>query len=145
MDQHFWGPSAWVYLHTIAHNYPQQPSSYKRNIYRDVFTNLKYTLPCRKCRKHWCKLLRKFPIDPFLKTRDTLTLWLFMAHDMINRRLGNGVSPHFKDVVNIYNHIRAGKKEEPEPHYRQAALDGGSATEQTQPREAVPSYRFKIV
>ena len=34
-----WGPPAWVFLHTVAHNYPLKPTREDRKNYKNFFTN----------------------------------------------------------------------------------------------------------
>ena len=34
-----WGPPAWVFLHTVAHNYPLKPTRQDRKNYKNFFTN----------------------------------------------------------------------------------------------------------
>jgi hypothetical protein len=47
-----WGPSQWHFLHTISFNYPVHPTTQQKKRYRDYVLNLKYVLPCGKCRQN---------------------------------------------------------------------------------------------
>ena len=45
-----WGPSMWHTMHTISFNYPVKPTYKDKINYKKFITNLKYILPCCKCR-----------------------------------------------------------------------------------------------
>ena len=45
-----WGPPAWIFLHTVAHNYPLKPTRQDRKNYKNFFKSIGYILPCKYCR-----------------------------------------------------------------------------------------------
>ena len=99
----------------VAANYPTRPSDYKKNAYKNFFVSLKYTLPCKKCRLHYCESLSALPVEPFLKGRTCLMMWLYMIHDGVNVRLNRKsgsvakhfkVSPRWRDVKKEGEHAR---------------------------------------
>ena len=57
-----WGPGMWHFLHTMSFNYPVHPTEKDKIHYRDFVINLKYTLPCGKCRKNLVKNFQKLPL-----------------------------------------------------------------------------------
>ena len=40
------------------------------------------------CREHYRTLLKQFPIEPFLDSRDALISWVVLIHNQVNIRLG---------------------------------------------------------
>ena len=50
MDPNIWGPSGWLFLHTITLMYPENPNPIEQKQYYDLFHSLQYTLPCPSCR-----------------------------------------------------------------------------------------------
>ena len=48
-----------VHLHIITFNYPEKPTSFDKQTYRDFFNNLKHVIPCEQCKKHYSKNIQK--------------------------------------------------------------------------------------
>ena len=46
MDPNIWGPHAWFFLHTIARNYPENPSSQDKQSHLQFFTLLQFLRVC---------------------------------------------------------------------------------------------------
>ena len=57
MDPNYWGPKAWFFLHSITANYPINPTSRDKNIYKSFFISLKDVLPCSVCQENYKKHL----------------------------------------------------------------------------------------
>ena len=51
MDTRFWGPDGWLLLHSIAQNYPSNPTKEDKYTYKHFFNSLKHVLPCIYCRR----------------------------------------------------------------------------------------------
>ena len=68
-----WGPSLWHTLHTISFNYPKRPTSSEKKNYKKFIMDLKYVLPCGKCRKNLPKKEQKLKgekLNSWLKKND---------------------------------------------------------------------------
>ena len=63
MNQNVWGKCAWVLIHSIAVNYPKNPSPSEKENCINFFTSLGDILPCRYCRKHYRENLKALPIN----------------------------------------------------------------------------------
>lgn len=48
-DPKIWGPHAWIFLHTIASQYPVRPTMAEKQKYKTFFTVLPSVLPCVQC------------------------------------------------------------------------------------------------
>jgi hypothetical protein len=101
-----WGPHAWEFLHTITFAYPESPSAVDRQNHYDLFSNLKYTLPCKYCRESYAVFFRHLKIDDYLDSRYGLVFWLYVFHNLVNLKLGKQPAS-FKDVLTKYENIRA--------------------------------------
>ena len=88
MHPEVWGPHLWYILHTISFSYPDNPTDYHRNAYRDFFTNIKDVLPCEQCQKHYTKHIQEYPITPHLDSRATLVKWVIQIHNFANLSIG---------------------------------------------------------
>ena len=94
MNTQFWGPPAWIYLHTLTFNYPIKLKKTKRDkeikkYYKHLFTNLRYTLPCKYCRRSYVGFLKELPLESHLNTRKGLTRWFYDMHNKVNEKLRN--------------------------------------------------------
>jgi len=109
-----WGQPSWVYLHTVTFNYPDDPEEYDtihekpigstRQKYKDFFTNVGETLPCKYCRDSYRIFIKENPIR--LDSRDEITLWLYEIHNKVNDKLGKKGIP-FEEVQQKYESFRA--------------------------------------
>ena len=69
MDPKIWGPFMWFILHIITFNYPENPTPFDKQSYRDFFNNIKHVIPCEQCRKHYTKNIQEHPITPHLDNK----------------------------------------------------------------------------
>ena len=82
-----WGPSSWVYLHTLTFNYPDEPTNKTKQIYKRYFTLTGDILPCKFCRESYKQFLKELPIEPALESRKKLTKWFYDIHNKVNSKL----------------------------------------------------------
>ena len=103
-----WGPMAWIFLHMVTLNYKPERKS---DIYK-FFKSLKGVLPCGACRNNFNKIINgtnpklRLTMDK-LRTRQTLSYWLFLVHNEVQRGIylrTNKVSdrPVYKDTKEDY-------------------------------------------
>lgn len=105
MDTTFWGPPAWVLLHTIAYNYI--PSDVNKETYKLFFENLQNILPCIYCRASYIEYISYEPITLHLNNSKDLSLWLYKIHNLVNNKLRNqGLlkweNPTFDEIYKKY-------------------------------------------
>lgn len=77
-----WGCNCWYSETAIAYAYPTKPTTEQQKQYKEHYTNLQNTLPCKHCRKHWAQIINDNPPDT--RSRRTLTRWLYNAHNKVN-------------------------------------------------------------
>ena len=53
MNPKIWGPSAWLFLHTVTFNYPNNPTEEDKRNYLTFFNSLKHIIPCPLCKEHY--------------------------------------------------------------------------------------------
>ena len=85
IKKNIWGPSTWLYLHTIAYNYPSNPTIEDMNKYKILFNNL--ILPCKECQIEYNNLLNQYPIENNLLSNKHINNWLIDIHNKVNKRL----------------------------------------------------------
>lgn len=92
MDTKYWGPSGWRLLHLISFTY--EP---KNKAVANVFRALPFVLPCKFCRASLHQYMEDEPLEPALKSAETLSRWLFKIHNMVNAKLRGQRLLHEKD------------------------------------------------
>lgn len=84
-----WSRASWTTLFSVALGYPEEPRINDQFHYKRFYTDVQYVLPCENCRKHYRTLLKKLPINPYLRGgRRSLFMWVFKLHNMVNSDLG---------------------------------------------------------
>lgn len=105
-----WGPHAWIFLHSMTFNYPEEPTTNERNYYKIYFEELANTLPCEECRESYKKFISEGETkldDEALKDRSSLTKWLYYIHNAVNNKLGINYGVSYDDLVQKYEAFRA--------------------------------------
>ena len=103
-----WGPPLWHVLHSMSFNYPVNPTSEDKTHYRDFIINLKWTLPCGKCRTNLVNNFKKLPLKrEHMKSRSTFSKYVYDLHEHINKMLGKSSGLSYQDIRERYEHFRS--------------------------------------
>jgi hypothetical protein len=103
-----WGPPMWHVLHTMSFNYPVSPSEKQKKKYYGFIKSLLYVLPCGKCRENLKINFKKLPLSmKHLKSRQTLSRYVYDLHELINTMLGKKSGLSFDKVRERYEHFRS--------------------------------------
>ena len=117
MQTRVWGPTGWLFLHSIAQNYPWKPTSEQMTHYLGFFKLVGDVLPCRYCRESYQKFINepdtKLEMNT-MKSRVSLVKWLYLIHNKINKKLGIEDVPTLKQVWNKYESFRSKCTKSPE-------------------------------
>jgi len=98
------GPVAWHHLHTVGFSYPESPTPTDREDFARFLIYFTRTLPCSDCQnKFKAYIAQTFKPDTHLRSCETLSRWIFRAHNHVNAKLGKRVWPDEKfEVVRAY-------------------------------------------
>jgi len=102
MDTNIWGPKAWIFLHTVTMNYPDNPSDLQRLNYRKFFDSLGDVLPCDVCNNNYKFHLKELPLK--LGSRKELEEWLIQMHNKINK-LHNKKTYTYNEAKEYLNYL----------------------------------------
>jgi len=105
----FWGPSTWLFLHSVTFTFPLKPNDEIRKIYFNFFYSLQFILPCNICRMHYAENIKKNDTELNLKVftnRNTCIKWLYDIHVEVNKKL-NKTNITLKEVIDMYEKNRA--------------------------------------
>ena len=84
MKPEIWGPHFWFTIHTIAMEYPENPSERDKSNYRNFFANLDKIIPCKSCKEHYGQNYLKLPIDNYLENDRQVFTWTVKLHNAVN-------------------------------------------------------------
>ena len=101
MEPTVWGPKLWFFIHTIALNFPDNPSFEEIRNYESFFENLKYIIPCDKCKLHYTQRLNENPVSKYLTDANTLFIYTIDLHNEVNKSLGKRIYS-YEEVSKIY-------------------------------------------
>jgi len=83
-DPNVWGPHYWFFLHTIAESYPEHPNETIKRKYYDLIQNMPIFIPVIEIGNKFSNLLDKYPITPYLCSRESFVRWVHFIHNKIN-------------------------------------------------------------
>jgi hypothetical protein len=110
MQTRVWGPAGWLFLHSIAQNYPWEPTRSQKKSYLTFFKETGNVLPCRYCRESYQKFIKEPStlLDlRILRNRRTLATWLYKVHNKVNKKLGIKNNPTLNEVFEKYESFRS--------------------------------------
>ena len=97
-----WGPHYWFVLHSMAYTYPEHPTNVTKKKYYEFIQNLPLFLPDQKMGNEFTALLDKYPISPFLDSRESFIRWAHFIHNKINLKIGKPEISIYKALDQFY-------------------------------------------
>lgn len=101
LDPKIWGPHYWFVLHTIALSYPERPTEVSKKKFYDFYQNLPLFLPIEDIGNNFSKFLDKYPVTPYLESRQSLVRWTHFIHNKINAAL-NMPTLNLEEALSAY-------------------------------------------
>tara|TARA_B100001758_G_C18088098_1_gene441837 strand:- start:62 stop:523 length:462 start_codon:yes stop_codon:yes gene_type:complete len=89
LDPTVWGPHYWFMLHTIAISYPLRPNEVTRKKYYDFIQNIPLFIPIPEISNSFSKILDKYPVTPYLDSRNSFIKWMHFIHNKIRKQTGD--------------------------------------------------------
>lgn len=83
-DSTVWGPHYWFFLHTVAESFPLTPNQISKRKYYDLIQNFPLFIPTPEIGNIFSNLLDKYPVSPYLVSRDSFVRWVHFIHNKIN-------------------------------------------------------------
>ena len=125
LDPTVWGPHYWFVLHTIALSYPTSPNAVTKKKYYDFIQNLPLFLPISEIGNSFSILLDKYPVTPYLDSRESFNKWMHFIHNKINVALGYEELTMDQAMTNYYQHYRPKEVLTNEQRYRREKMAFG--------------------
>ena len=120
LDPTVWGPHYWFFLHTVSLTYPEKPNETVRKKYYDFIQNLPLFIPIDNIGNYFSELLDKYPVTPYLDSRDSFIKWMYFIHNEVNKKLGKNeitLSEALEDYYKNYENINYGHREKKNENY----------------------------
>lgn len=80
------GRGTWALLHTIAAQYPDEPTRQQKRDVKELMAILSRLYPCKECADHFKEVLKANPVQA--GSQSEFSLWLCHVHNVVNRSLG---------------------------------------------------------
>ncbi|GMY38661.1 FAD-linked sulfhydryl oxidase ERV1 [Fagus crenata] len=85
------GRATWTFLHTLAAQYPDNPTRQQKKDVKELMAILSRMYPCKECADHFKEVMRANPVESGSHTE--FSQWLCHVHNVVNRSLGKLVFP----------------------------------------------------
>ena len=93
-----WGPHYWFFLHTVAESYPETPNAVTKRKYYDLIQNMPLFIPVPEFGNKFSNLIDKYPVSPYLDSRESFVRWVHFIHNKVNASLGKEEISFLKSV-----------------------------------------------
>ena len=104
-----WVSHYWFVLHTIALNYPLNPNNVCKKKYYNFIQTIPLLIPNENISNLFIQILDKFPVTPYLDSRESFTKWTHFIHNHINV-LNNKKELSYEQFINKYKNYYKPKK-----------------------------------
>jgi hypothetical protein len=96
-----WGPLGWMTLHSISLIYPENPSHADKAIVGKFIELFAQTITCHFCKTHFEQMLVLYTSSypDFLNSRQDLAVFIFRAHNTVNKRLDKPIIKTVADCL----------------------------------------------
>ncbi|KAF7811064.1 FAD-linked sulfhydryl oxidase ERV1 [Senna tora] len=85
------GKATWTFLHTLAAQYPDNPTRQQKKDVKELMGILSRIYPCKECADHFKEVLRANPVQA--GSQAEFSQWLCHVHNVVNRSLGKPIFP----------------------------------------------------
>jgi hypothetical protein len=103
LNPEIWGPQYWFVLYTIALSYPENPNEVTKKKYYDFLQNLPLFIPISDIGNNFSIFLDKYPVTPYLDSKESFLKWVHFIHNKINLYLGKPEINYYTAMKNYYD------------------------------------------
>ena len=104
LNPEIWGPHYWFFLYTVALSYPLNPNETSKKKYYDLIQNFPLFIPISEIGNVFSQFLDKYPVTPYLDSRESILKWVHFIHNKINIYLGKNEISYYNAMNNYYKH-----------------------------------------
>jgi len=85
------GRATWMLLHTIAAQFPDEPTRQQKRDAKELMHIISRLYPCKECAEHFKEVLKANPVQA--GSQAEFSQWLCYVHNVVNRSLGKPIFP----------------------------------------------------
>uniref|UniRef100_A0A0D9VQZ3 Sulfhydryl oxidase n=1 Tax=Leersia perrieri TaxID=77586 RepID=A0A0D9VQZ3_9ORYZ len=85
------GRATWMLLHTIAAQFPDEPTRQQKRDAKELMAIISRLYPCKECADHFKEVLKENPVQA--GSQAEFSQWLCYVHNVVNRSLGKLIFP----------------------------------------------------
>jgi len=97
-----WGPHYWYFIHTVAYTYPEFPTQVTKRKYYDLIQNLPLFIPDLTMGDKLAEFLNRYPVTPYLDSRESFMRWVHFIHNKFNVMLGKDEIAFYEGLDRFY-------------------------------------------
>lgn len=104
-DPSIWGPSFWLFLHSMSANYPDNPTPKVSNNMKQFITSIPLVLPCEFCAKH-CEQFINRPfvnLNDVCSSKNKLFSFFYHLHNNVNLINNKALAPYWEVRGKYFN------------------------------------------
>ncbi|KAJ1298215.1 hypothetical protein BS78_01G436600 [Paspalum vaginatum] len=79
------GRATWMLLHTIAAQFPDEPTRQQKRDAKELMHIISRLYPCKECADHFKEVLKANPVQA--GSQAEFSQWLCYVHNVVNRRI----------------------------------------------------------
>ena len=102
LNPDIWGPYYWFFLYTVALTYPLNINDVTKKKYYDFIQNFPLFIPISDMGNTFSKFLDRYPVTPYLDSRESFIKWVHFIHNKINIFLGKPEQTYHEAMNNYY-------------------------------------------
>ena len=103
LDPEVWFPHLEFTLQTMSILYPQYPNDVTKKKYYDTIQNLPVFLPEYPMGKEFIKMLDKYPVTPYLSSRESFMKWVHFIMNKIKLKMEWEQDDFFDSLEKYYD------------------------------------------
>ena len=108
MNPKIWGSSAWLFIHSIAMKYPNNPTKDEQFAIQQFLNSLQYILPCKTCSTLYKKDLpiieKIISLKVASQNKKNLIKWVNLMHNQVNKNINKKIYSD-QEYENYYNSL----------------------------------------
>ncbi|CAL4938166.1 unnamed protein product [Urochloa decumbens] len=85
------GRATWMLLHTIAAQFPDEPTRQQKRDAKELMHIISRLYPCKECAEHFKEVLKANPVQA--GSQAEFSQWLCYVHNVVNRSIGKPIFP----------------------------------------------------
>ena len=121
-----WGPHYWFVLHTITLQYPTMPNETTKKKYYDFIQNLPLFIPNPEIGNQFAEYLDKYPVTPYLDSRESFIKWMNFIHNKVNIKLGKPILSIEEGIQQYYDQYKPKEQQNMEERRKRNQIIFGS-------------------